>query len=181
MDWGKYMEENPQAEYPDLNVVRFVRRHFSGGKPGCALDIGCGAGANSKFLLNEGFRVWALDKHCRLMAENPNVYFVRADICSYELPPEHFEFVLDFNTLCHVEEPPWSKIYDSLSPGGRLLTVSPAEDTWRGTLEGKGFVRVGLRAVRDSLGMFSDVKIYRGEYPDFRGHQITSWVAEATK
>ena len=177
MDWATYLATHRQAEYPDLNVVRFVRNQTR-----VALDIGCGAGANTKFLVREGYKVWALDKYCLDVADNPNVVFVEADICDYVLPSAFFDLILDFNTLCHVERPPWTTIHDALRQGGKFLTISPATDTWRGTLEGKGFVRVAYeQEVRASLSMFSNVHIDRAEYPDFHGHQIKSWVAECTK
>ena len=191
MDWPKYMATHPQADYPDLNVVRFAKQWFR--PPLEVLDIGCGAGANALFLATEGFSVTAVDPAADMLTILgqravdlgifDNLRVIRGGIKDVlQKEQTKFDFILDFNTLCHLEDAYWQRVHWALRAGGRFLSVSPAEDTWRGTLDGKGFCRVASELeVREMLSMFYDVKIHRAEYPDFKDHQITSWVAEAVK
>ena len=97
------------------------------------------------------------------------------------LAPYAFDCILDHNSLCHIQDPPLNAIRDALKPNGRLFMVAPAEDTWRGTLEGKGYCRVASEhELRELLKMFSDVKIRHASYPD-GDHDITSHIVEAQR
>lgn len=173
----------PQAEYPCLEFVRFVKRNEWA--DGYFLDIGSGGGANSNFLADNWFAVFAVD--CSYKASlylRETVAFFHADI-SKEWPFKvQFECILDHNTLCHVERPPFDKIHEALTPGGIFFMVAPTEDTCiRGELQRRSFTRFASEVeIRDMLKMFSQVWIGHSEYTDRKiGQQIKSYVVEATK
>lgn len=175
--WDAELQKR-QAKYPDLNFVRFVARTYGLPAPHqyFVLDIGSGGGANTKFLDENRFEVIALDNSPFAEAH------IEKDIRDFKCQPEAFDCILDCNTLCHVEQPPLGHIKHWLKRGGKFFMVAPADDTWRGTLEGKGYCRVASEhELREMLRMFSDVKIYKASYPDFLGHNITSWVVEASR
>lgn len=179
-DWTVWDKANlgSQARYPSLEFVRFVaRRYFGSSRSGVRfLDIGSGRHApNTRFLEDHGFTVTAIDSSAIALAH------IRADVRDVDIPEESFDCVLDHNTLCHIENPPMGKIRQWLKPGGMFFSVLPANDTWRGHLEGKGFVRcASYDDVLSLYGCFSDIRVRKSSYPD-GDRDITSWIVEARK
>jgi 2-polyprenyl-3-methyl-5-hydroxy-6-metoxy-1,4-benzoquinol methylase len=194
MEWDRRMAMTRQARYPELNFVRFVADNYYSAPDRSRvkfLDLGCGAGANSWYLAHEGFHVTALDKSTAALESlklrfeeerffRDRITFVQADIRAIDLGDRQFDCVLDHNSLCHVERPPLVTIHESLKRGGKLFMVAPSPDTWKETLWGKGYCRLPTeKKLRDMLKMFSDIKIGKASYPH-RGHDIKSWIVEAT-
>jgi len=196
VDWNVILSK-PQNEIPSERFVQFVMRNYRnvGDRSRIRfLDLACGAGANSQYLAKKGFSVVALDQSTKALAilrERMNwerdeaaknrVQFVCADVCDWEYPDRAFDCVLDHNSLCHVPNPPFLWIWDTLKPGGKFFCVCPAFDTWRGTLEGKGYCRTATAdEMREYLRKFSKIEIGRASYPD-GAHNIASWIIEATK
>jgi len=168
----------PQAEYPCLEFVRFVKRHprFK-----TFLDIGCGSGgAHLDFLLDHDLEPTGLDSS---PAAWPDVLGDVQDPDTWDRLGT-FDCILDHNTLCHVERPPFDKIHDALNPGGIFFMVAPTEDTCiRDELRSRSFVRFTSEVeIREMLEMFSMIRVGYSEYTDHRhGGQVKSYVVEATK
>lgn len=196
VDWNQIISTR-QNKYPSEHFVRFVARNYYnvGDRSRVRfLDLACGAGANSQYLAGEGFRVVALDAsekalatlHARMARERDEaakirIDYVCQDVCDWDYPERAFNCVLDHNSLCHVQNPPFLWVWDTLKPGGKFFCVCPAFDTWRGTLEGKGYCRIATAdEMREYLRKFSKVEIGKASYPD-GAHQITSWIIECTK
>ena len=72
--------------------------------------------------------------------------YLQADITNFPLQENFYDCIIDHNSLCHVEKPPYFTIFDALKPKGKFFSVMPADDTWKGTLEGKGFCRTPIGA-----------------------------------
>jgi SAM-dependent methyltransferase len=160
----------PTASYPEPNVIRFVRRFFP--KPR-VLDIGSGSGNHSRLFRKEGWHVTSVDR------DHDNKYshvHYRADIRECDFTTSSFDLVLDHNTLCHVEDAPYSKIHRWTK--NVFKCVHPTDETWPGVGVGKSYTRFASEHdLRESLKPFRDVKVWRSSYPDFKDHEISSWVA----
>jgi 2-polyprenyl-3-methyl-5-hydroxy-6-metoxy-1,4-benzoquinol methylase len=201
MEWDKRMATTEQAEFPELNFVRFVRDNYYWGNKNHDrsrirfLDLGCGGGANSWFLAHKGFHVTALDKSAaalnllaaRFVKERyhtTRIGFVQADIKTLLSTTGLFDCILDCNTLCHIQRPPWHTIHEMLKPKGKLFMVAPTPAIWKKTLCGKGYCRLATdKQIRHMLRMFSDVRIDDESYPRRVGmnQKITSWLVEASR
>jgi SAM-dependent methyltransferase len=192
--WDPIMKTR-QAEFPDPLFIRFVARNYYGVPDRSRvkfLDIGCGGGANSWFAAVKGFDVTALDSSIVALQSlkdrferekffRDKVRYLQTDITTYPLEENFYDCILDYNSLCHVEKPPYYTIFDALKPKGKFFSVMPAFDTWPGTLEGKGFCRKPkMPEVFDMLKMFPRVDVRKSMYPD-QSNNITSWVVEASK
>jgi SAM-dependent methyltransferase len=61
--WEQIHKENTWGKYPTEDVIRFMARNFyKTNRQGIkVLDIGCGGGANTWYLVNEGFDTYAFD------------------------------------------------------------------------------------------------------------------------
>lgn len=169
-----------QAKYPDTAVVRFVARNFYS-EPDRSkvhfLDIGSGRHApHTRYLEGEGFTVTSVDFSQNSLAH------IHQDIRSVDsFDAESFDCILDFNTLCHVEDPPFAKIKTWLKPGGYFFSVTPRDDTWRGHLEGKGYCRCPtLFEVCKLYEDFAPLEIGWCAYTN-NGREVTSWIVEGGK
>jgi len=177
MNWNKILQGR-QNEYPSELLIRFVARNYYDlpfHEQITFLDIGSGAGANAMFLASKGFHVITVDKAITAHAQH------QRDINECEFGEKQFDCIVDFNTLCHVKNPPMEKIKRWLKVGGKFFSVAPTSSTWKQHLEGKGYCRCATKDQIEYLYRdFPKLQIGKASYPD-RGHTISSWVIEATK
>lgn len=113
-------------EEPDPFVVNVLKKR---GKPGRALDIGCGTGAFSVYLAKQGYDVTGLDMFPRALEmgknhaqrENVSVNWVEADLFTWK-PQQKFDLILDSGCLHALVGGNLQKYRDQLqswlAPGG---------------------------------------------------------------
>ena len=176
-NWNE-LNQGRQALTADNHLARFIGRRYLplSNWDFRVLDIGPGKhGANQTYLENLGMHVFSVD-----------IADVRAnfhgDITRCGFLPESFNAILDINTLCHVKGMDYSKFTQWLRPNGRMFSIMPMYDTWRGHLEGKGYVWCPSRHELDAIfgENFSRVDIDKASYT-FEGNTYTSWLIEAQK
>lgn len=131
-EWEEIHKSRMWGTYPDIHVVRQVKKFMAQWnddeyKPE-ALDIGCGVGACSSMMANEGFAVTAFDgSKSAIVNANISSRMVRvmvANAKTVEFTPESFDFILDNLSLTYLEHPPWERILSWLKPGGWLIHAS---------------------------------------------------------
>jgi SAM-dependent methyltransferase len=83
------------------------------------LDIGCGDGATSRLLEDLGMRVIAVDISSQVRAH------VHCDIRDFDCDAGSLDCVVDLNTMCCLENPPYENIHRWLKPGGVLYSMYP--------------------------------------------------------
>ncbi len=161
--------------------MRFVHLRFP--RTGTFLDLGSGEGANARELWIRGHRVFSIDKdpHAPIPVKETPAWHFRVDICEFEFKGP-FDLIYDINTLCHVEHPPWEKIRGALKPeGGIFFSICPTFNSPSYIGIGKDFTRtyaeLGLRETLQPF--FEEIKIYRRTEPDYKGHELDSWIVEA--
>lgn len=136
-DWGEYYEkykDAPRTRALDIAVQKFCNDR------GCALDIGAGNLRDSKYLLDQGFVVVAVDPSplsAKFAQElnNPSLTLISKIIEQYEFPKDHFSVVNAQGMMFHFLEPTFSsviqKVKDSLKSGGVFCTEFMGErDGW---------------------------------------------------
>lgn len=173
-DWFTTPENTPRNKVADNRLVAFVAQNLK--PPATLLDIGSGSGANARCLRNEGFTVYTLDASEESRAdirEDVGTFFSRRTI--------QFNCIYDINTLQHVEDPPYEKIYAALKPGGKFFSIHTADDTQL-DLTGKGFTRTAdILSMRRLLGRgFTRFTVHKAV--NWRGDtRVTEWQIEAEK
>ncbi len=139
------------------------------------LDIGSHSLANALWLRDRGFEVTTIDSDRTAWAT------IHAEVQGVSFKSEFFDYIIDINTLCHVEKPPYEAIRDWLVLGGVFFSIHPALGTDPLVMVGKDYtILPSERGMRDALKMFTQVAIFPSEYPHFPG-QLKSWVVEARK
>lgn len=104
--WEEVHQNKIWGKYPAEELVRFICRKYSNisdRKKIKILDLGCGGGANTWFLCNEGFDVYAIDgsttaiDKTKSFIENMkfNAKFHVADASSLPFPDNYFDCVID--------------------------------------------------------------------------------------
>ena len=103
--WSKYLENNknePEFDFTKDDWLLKYRETFDKFQKGKALDLGCGLGQDTMFLLNEGYSVVSLDISEKSLNELkkkiPDDKTIRKDM-SKELPFSNEEFALVFANL----------------------------------------------------------------------------------
>lgn len=136
--WEKIHAEREWGKYPSEHVIRFVARNYykSDRKNTKALDIGCGAGANTWFLAREGFDVYAFDGSksaigrvkTLLSKDNLTANLKVCDAIEMDYPNDYFDFAIDNFSICcnkmECIEDIYKRIFNILKMGGGLLVAN---------------------------------------------------------
>lgn len=123
-DYYRKVADRPAREFLRRTLRRFPR-------PGQAIDLGCGAGADSRLLLSEGWHVLAIDQQpaaiewLRRQTEPAQFDQLQTEVTPFEgleLPPADLIWASFSLPFCHPEHflALWTKILAALQPGGRF-------------------------------------------------------------
>jgi SAM-dependent methyltransferase len=138
--------------------------------PSTALDIGAGAGGNTRVLEAAGWQATALefsDSGVELARER-GLNVVQGDARDIPFPDDHFGLVVAYDVLEHIREDEQvvAEIARVVRPGGRVLIAVPADPRlWSPHDEAIGHVR---RYTRPQL-----IALFDG--PRFRINDARSW------
>lgn len=153
--WDEVYSKKDMAAYPDNALIRFVAQHYykvKDRKEVKFLDIGCGVGSSTWYLVREGFSVAAMDRSLvaierlrqRIEKEKLEALLICSDVTKLTFKPEYFDCIVDVSCLCYVQEEHikqvMNNIYKVLKPGGRLFSICPtsfsAKVPYNNTIEG---------------------------------------------
>jgi 2-polyprenyl-3-methyl-5-hydroxy-6-metoxy-1,4-benzoquinol methylase len=142
-EWEAIHKSRMWGTYPDIHVVRQVRKFMALPRWAAevaklptndrivwpeALDIGCGVGACTGMMAEQGMWVTAVDGSetaiKKMGDRGVSVEAMVADAQTVEFPANSFDFILDNFTLTNIEHPPWERILSWLKPGGWLVHAS---------------------------------------------------------
>ena len=143
------------------------RRPSAGIPPSRALDIGAGAGGNTRVLEQAGWQATALEfsQAGVELARRRGLDVVQGDARDIPFPDDHFGLLVAYDVLEHIEEDDQvvAEIARVVQPGGKVLIAVPADPRlWSPHDDAVGHVR---RYTRDSLVSLFDADAL----PDRRG------------
>ncbi len=126
--WQRYYDKT--VSRPPREFLRTTLRYFQ--TAGDAIDLGCGTGTETLFLLRQGWQVLAIDQQApaidKLTANTPTPLTNRlhtqvATFETIELPPSHLIWAGYSLPFCHPDQFTvlWDKICNSLHSGGRFV------------------------------------------------------------
>ena len=115
--WDKKHAKNEMPHTP----IELVTQYASLAPNKYALDIACGNGRHSKYLVSQGFHVDALDISS-VAIDNlqgiPGIHAKEVDFDTYQLPVEKYDLIVKVYFL---KRKLFSQMIDALRPGGILI------------------------------------------------------------
>jgi SAM-dependent methyltransferase len=152
--WDKLFSRCEWGKFPSEDLVRFVARNFYARERATVsfLEIGCGPGANLRFLAGEGFEVHGLDGSAvaleragqRLERDGLKVNLHQGDAMNLPFPDGTFDCVVDIECIYANDLPDSAQIiaeaWRVLKPGGWLFSKTFATGM---TGEGSGETKPG--------------------------------------
>jgi SAM-dependent methyltransferase len=114
----------PAAPRAELQAA--LDQHFSTIPHPEILEAGCGSGSNVK--LPAGCRITGIDISREELDKNSIVTEkIVGDLQTYELPPDHYELIICWDVLEHLDKPELAmmRMTSALKPGGLLLLAFP--------------------------------------------------------
>lgn len=172
---------NPIAEHFVSPVLLGLKEELLA-REGRALDLACGDGRNSFYLARLGFKVDAVDisyekvRRSKETAKSKglNINFWVADLCSFPLPINRYDILLNINFLMRELIDP---IHHALKPGGLLVFHTyTLEDPYYKT-KFNTYPERFLRP-KEILSFFPSYRIWNYYEGPFEGREIASLVAE---
>ncbi len=119
--WNERYRAAPQDWYAAPRSILTQNNHLLAGG-GLALDVAMGMGANSAFLLSQGWRVIGVDVSdvavYQAKRAYPAIQAVIADLVQFRLPPERFDLILN---LYYLDRRLWPVYHRVLKPGGLVI------------------------------------------------------------
>ena len=115
--WDEKYQNNPMPDEPIKLISDYAK--LATGKQ--ALDIACGMGRHSKYLVSLGFEVDALDISSVAIEQLQNIPHIHAkevDFDTYSLPKEKYDLIV---CTYFLERKLFPQIIDALKPSGIIL------------------------------------------------------------
>jgi SAM-dependent methyltransferase len=150
-EWDKMFETRVWGKYPSEELVRFVCRNKLSGD---ALELGSGVGANTWFLLKQGFNVYCIEgsetaikqawsniEDMLPTIDKSRIIMECADFTMATTTPAGFDLVVDVEALYCVgyedAKKTIKRCYDALKPGGWLYsqTFKFTQDLFNGCID----------------------------------------------
>ena len=98
-DKERWNKKYTNADVP-LHVTPLIEKFLLHVKGTKALDIACGAGRNSKYLLDYGFEVDAVDiSDIALLQVDSRANTIEVDLDSFQIPKNSYDLILNINYL----------------------------------------------------------------------------------
>lgn len=202
-EWDAAHRAKLWGQWPNENVVRFMSRRFPSIEQRWfqhhVLDVGCGAGGNTRFLAKSGFAVTAIDASAEamkrtihllsgaLVREAHQVLHISAvNITKTVLGRAGFDVAIDVACLQCLQFPDAAfalqRIYDVLNPGGALLSIASTPRTSRSVHEGRYNRDLPSESVRAlyEVAPWASLKIDMEARTD-GSTVVENWIVTATK
>jgi len=137
-DWKEFVEAT-KGRNPIPLLVKAVE--LLGAVRGEALDLGCGAGVDTKYLAEKGFQVTAIDINASAVEKTKTVCaglpitVVQANLVDFSIAPDTYNLIMAWNTLPFLSKEDagqvLANIQNGLRTGGLLVFgVFGPEDDW---------------------------------------------------
>lgn len=163
--WDEVFTRKRWGRWPNESVIRAVMRHVAPGAR--VLEVGCGAGAQLRFLTDEGFRPIGVDFSRPALdqatSNAPGVPLVHGDGSRLPFPSARFDVVVDVEAFTCAPNPAGmvAEALRVLAPGGLLISVGFTDGCTEDV--GRGSGRIHAHDIARGLTVI-DVEVVRREH-----------------
>jgi SAM-dependent methyltransferase len=142
-EWEDIHKAKVWGNMPNGYFRQFYDDHFLDFPEAVFLDLGCGTGASSGFLVAQGHEVYAVDGSPTAVSNMitttqrtpeliPRLHAWVQDVCTIELPPQSIDCIVDVCSLQHIiSDREIVDLIDKsrrwLKPGGRFFSMGAAQ------------------------------------------------------
>lgn len=120
LKWDKFIQATKSRK-----PIGFLMEAVEKIKPsrGLALDLGCGAGTDAKYLAENKFQVEAIDynqdsvNQAKKLCKDLPVNVVQSDITKYKIKPDNYQIIISWNTLPFLKKEDAEKILLDIQKG----------------------------------------------------------------
>jgi SAM-dependent methyltransferase len=143
--WNDIFASRSWGAYPSENLIRFIARNYyqvADRSKIKILDLGAGAGANTRYLSREGFDTYAIDGSAvaieiirkSMESENLPVSLAVGDVGDIPFEDGYFDCIVDINcVMCNtydVSKNILAHVAKKLKPGGRVFSMGAKQGSW---------------------------------------------------
>jgi|SRR3989338_2618568 len=150
MNWRKFLEVTKQRK-PTSFLVEVVEKAKV--KNGLALDLGCGAGVDAKYLAENGFLVTAIDSDknsisfVKSVCKGLPVKAAKRDIKSYKINSNSYNMIISWNALPFLKKRDFIKTLLKIQRGLKrkgffVFSLFGPEDAWAKKKPGMSFLTI---------------------------------------
>lgn len=129
--WENNYKNGRYNKYPYDDVVSFVKKNYK--EEITSLDLGCGGGNNTAFLLSEGHNVIAVDGSAtsleltkRLCNNNKKLKCLHSDLSKLDMEDSTMDCIIDRQSMGHNPKEKIQEIIQELKrvlkPGGKIIS-----------------------------------------------------------
>ncbi len=195
-EWEAAHQDRHWGRWPNENLVRFVSKHYGASKGKARfLEIGCGAGAQLRFLASEGYEAWGIDQSPKAVERASDLLALEGlddlafatqqsifDLTAIDPP---FDCLIDVACLQHVHFDKAKALLQRargwLTPKGRIFSLMAAADGDHESVGGHGYVRMAF--LHEIESMFAGYSVEIGHEAITRpgGLKVANWIVHAVK
>jgi len=120
LNWDKFIKATKNRK-PIGFLIEAVKRIKSSKR--LALDLGCGAGIDAKYLAENGFQVDAVDfnqdsiNQTRELCKDLSVAAIQSNIIDYEIKTDNYQLIIAWNTLPFLKKEDAKKVLYNIQKG----------------------------------------------------------------
>lgn len=137
-NWGKFIQAT-KSRKPTVFLIEALKALKN--KKGWALDLGCGAGIDAKYMAENGFQVEAIDlvkesiEQTKKICKNLSVFAIQTNITDFKIKPKKYLIIVCRNTLPFLTKKEAEKILGNIQKGLRkrgvfIFGLFGPEDDW---------------------------------------------------
>lgn len=141
-NWKNFVEAT-KSRQPVNFLTKIVKE---GNVSGHALDLGCGAGVDAKYLAENGFKVTAVDNNAQAINQTKrvckglDVEVKEADVINFEIESEKYSLIISWNTLPFLKKEDSKKVLDNIKKGlikggFFIFSIFGEKDGWKNKKE----------------------------------------------
>lgn len=192
--WDRAHTERAWGIWPNLHFVQFAAKHYRGGAARF-LEIGCGAGAQLRFLGAEGHEAWGIDQSPKAVERAADLLSIEGlddlafvtqqsilDLTEIDPP---FDCLVDVACLQHVRFDKAKAVLQRargwLKPDGRIFSLMAASDGDSELVSGAGYYRMAFRHEVEALFAGYAVEIGHEVIDRPDGPRVANWIVHARK